>query len=88
MAINLNNRLCRHKNLIERYKAAASRSVSDEPFDALDDKDHSFAREVVRRGFSTNGLAVAVRVIDAPESVHVDAENVLNRINYPLCGRN
>jgi hypothetical protein len=87
MAVNLNNRLRRHKSLIERYKAAAGRPVDEESLSPLDDNDHSFAREVVRRGFSTNGLAVAVRVIDAPESVHVDAENILNRINYPLCGR-
>jgi hypothetical protein len=88
MAVKLGNRLRRHKSLIERYKAAAGRPVDDGPLGPLDDRDHSFAREVVRRGFSTNGLAVAVRPIDAPENAHVDAENILNRINYPLCGRN
>lgn len=88
MAVNLNARLLRHKSLIDRYMAAAGRPIDDEPLDSLESNDHSFAREVVRRGFSPNGLAVAVRVIDAPESVHVDAENILNRINYPLCGRN
>lgn len=88
MSVRLNVRLRRHKRLIERYKAAAGRPLDEDPVNAQDRNDHSFAREVVRRGFSTNGLVVSVRVIDASESVHVDAENILNRINYPLCGRN
>lgn len=88
MAANLNIRLRRHKNLIERYKAAAGRTVEKDPSNPMGSEDHSFAREVVNRCFSPNGLAVAVRIIDTPDSVHVDAENILNRINYPLCGRN
>lgn len=88
MAISLKARLLGHKSLIQTYMAAAGRNVSDELPSASASNDHSFAREVVRRGFSINGLAVAVRVIDAAEAVHVDAENILNRINYPLCGRN
>lgn len=88
MAISLKARLLGHKSLIQRYMAAAGRNVCDEFPSPSESNDHSFAREVVRRGFSINGLAVAVRVIDAAEAVHVDAENILNRINYPLCGRN
>ncbi len=87
MTTSLKRRLLAHKSLIETYMAAAGRTCSDQPPISPDRNDHSFAREVVRRGFSINGLAVAVRVIDAAEAVHVDAENILNRINYPLCGR-
>lgn len=88
MAENLNVRLQVHKGLIERYKAAMGRPVDIGPLTALESSDHSFAREVIRRGFSLNGLVVAVREIDAAENLHLDAENILNRINYPLCGRN
>lgn len=88
MAVDLNCRLRRHKRLIEQYMAAAGRARSDDKLTPMESEDHSFAREVVRRGFSSNGLAVAVRVLNTQEKVHVDAENILNRINYPLCGRN
>jgi hypothetical protein len=88
MAVSLRSRLGRHKRLIERYMAAGGTSVDDELLTLPEKNDHSFARDVVRRGFSTNGLAVAVRLIDSPESVHLEIENILNRINFPLCGRN
>jgi hypothetical protein len=88
MAVNLNSRVRGHKGLIERYKAAGGRSIEDTAATALERNDQSFARQVVNRGFTPNGLTVAIRMIDAAENVHVDAENILNRINYPLCGRN
>lgn len=90
MSVDLRTRLRRHKHLIETYKAADSGRLpeGDAPTSEEDHADHSFAWDVVRRGLSVNRLEVSVRQITAPESVHVDAENILNRINHPLCGRN
>lgn len=88
MSDNLHDRLSRHKTLIAKYKSAIAHPADEASPTDSDDPDHSFARDVVRRGFSTNALVVAIRLVEAPRSVHLDAENILNRINYPLCGRN
>jgi hypothetical protein len=88
MSDNLNGRLRRHKRLIEIYKGAEGRAVGEVPATPLEQADHSFARQVARRGFMVNRLVVSVRVMDGAGDVHLDAENILNRINYPLCGRN
>lgn len=88
MASSLRTRLSKHKRLIERYMSAGGEKLDDGQLTQTEISDQSFAREVVRRGFGTNGLAVAALVIDTPESIHVDIENILNRINFPLCGRN
>ncbi len=90
MSEDLRTRLRTHKRLIGTYKSAEGR-MGVAPSAAAPDaslEDHSFAKEVVRRQFSLNGLVVAVRTIKSRDSAHVDAENVLNRINYPICGRN
>lgn len=88
MSDNLNTRLRRHKRLIEQYKSSPSKHVGESTATAQEKSDQSFARQVARRGFIVSRLVVSVRYIDAAGDVHLDAENVLNRINYPLCGRN
>jgi hypothetical protein len=88
MSDNLYTRVRRHKKLIETYKAGDSIPMPGLILNPAERADRSFAHEVARRGFSLNRLVVSVRYIDAPGNVHVDAENILNRINYPLCGRN
>jgi hypothetical protein len=89
MSVDLRSRLRRHKRLIETFKAAGAeyRPEGDNSASEEDRADHSFAWDVVRRGLSVNRLEVSVRQIAAHEGVHVDAENILNRINFPLCGR-
>lgn len=90
MSVDLNGRVGTHKRLIQDYKRGATFDIGEAGISEEEIADHSFAREVVRRGFSPNRLVVSVRVIEssAAENVHLDAENVLNRINFPLCGRN
>jgi hypothetical protein len=88
MSDNLHRRIGRHKKLIETYRAGDAVPMPGLSASPAEKADHSFARDVARRGFSLNRLVVSVRCIDAPGNVHVDAENILNRINYPLCGRN
>lgn len=88
MSDNLCTRLRTHKSLIERY-ASAEVHITDAP--STDDqtkRDHSFAREVIERRLSLNGLLVAIRPIEGEASEQADVENVLNRINFPICGRN
>jgi hypothetical protein len=90
MSVDLNARVGRHKQLIQAYKRGSFFELSEVPTADEDIADHSFAKDVVRRGFSPNRLVVTVRVIesDVAADIHLDAENILNRINFPLCGRN
>jgi hypothetical protein len=88
MSDSLNRRLRWHQRLIAIYKEAGGHPGPDLPATPLERSDHSFARQVARRGFNVSRLVVAVRLIEAAGDIHLDAENILNRINYPLCGRN
>lgn len=88
MAKGLRNRLLQHRKLIDLYKDAAAAGVIAAPQTEEEQADHSFARDVVRRRFNPNRLVVAVRTMVSDPDARVDIENILNRINFPLCGRN
>ena len=88
MAVNLQTRVLRHKHLIQKYKRGSAFDLDEGELSEEETSDRSFAREVVRRGFSLSRLIVSVRVIESSLNVQLDAENILNRINFPLCGRN
>lgn len=87
IAKNLRRRLESHQAAISRLKD--NTSLSD-PF--IDDDDErvaqSFAQEVVRRGLSVNRLILIVRPAQGDGDEYKDAENVLNRIVFPVCGKN
>lgn len=87
MAKKLRTRLTKHKELIREYLKNQLRgpvAFQDEE----DEADHSFALDVVTRNFAIHKLAVSYRLVAAKDNSHVDVENILNRINFPLCGRN
>jgi len=89
---SLRQRLMRHQYLIEKYWDEFSLTDLDDGVsrDAEEGLDHSFAREVaqLRRLHPDSLLVYALALSDVTKLTVVDAENVLNRINYPLCGRN
>lgn len=84
MATSLRERLMKHKTLIEKLRDAKSRKATDEMIDG----DAGFARQVVARQFDPTNLFVHVRLVKSISNEHVDIENVLNRINFPIFGRN
>jgi len=91
MSKNLNDRLCVHKkliNLYDKHKDFSKFLINSDLLCHEKERDQSFAREVARRGLSVNNLSVAIRLMNVDENEHVDIENILNRIIYPLCGRN
>ncbi len=88
MAKSLRNRLLQHRRLIDHYKDATVAGVIGTPQSEEEQADHSFARDVVRRRFSPNRLVVSVRTMTSDSDARVDIENILKRINFPLCGRN
>ncbi|UJS25032.1 hypothetical protein [Thiothrix winogradskyi] len=79
MAGNLHQRITIHKNNIQKYKA-----IVDEYFFYED----SFAARVVKRKFRLNNLYITIQETSKDENMHVSLENILNRVNYPVLGRN
>lgn len=90
MAEKLGKRLMQHKKLIEKYRSELliedGLRLSPEH---LDDYNHSFAFEVCKRQIIPSRLFVAVNILQDKElKQYVDIENILNRIHFPLFGRN
>ena len=84
MAKNLRERLGRHKQLIETlYDSLRSRNGIE-----IKDNDAGFARQIVARGFDPMTLFVYVHEVDVKTNEQVDVESILNRINFPIFGRN
>lgn len=95
VAKNLRSRLLQHKALIEKFQNAQALEDFTPTAEAADEqsreaeRDHSFAREVsMIRNFATQYLVAYTMSFPVEEHLRVDLENILNRINYPLCGRN
>jgi hypothetical protein len=84
MAQNLRDRLMRHKSMIDvQLDQTRSKAVTD-----LGDGDAGFAKQVVARGFDPMSLFVYVQELDVKNNEQVDLESILNRINFPIFGRN
>lgn len=82
MSDNLQSRVNKHKQLIESYKGHKKLHPD------LDDRDENFAARVAARGMNETKLKVAVMYVPSDENLHNIMENILNRINYPVLGRN
>lgn len=84
MARNLRERLLKHKQLIDSlYDSLKSRNALE-----IKDGDAGFARQIVARGFDPMSLFVYVHEVDVRTNEQVDVESILNRINFPIFGRN
>jgi hypothetical protein len=90
MAKRLSRRIAQHKKLIEYYRSTgAAAEKQDESLEQIDERDHSFAREIASRAIPPTRLVVLVcEVPTARDDEFVDIENILNRIHFPLFGRN
>lgn len=89
MSEKLGRRLQSHRKLIEKYRTKRPESVSSPEIEVTQDqRDQSFARQIASRGINPQRLFVVIRQIDAGANHYVDLENILNRIHYPLLGRN
>lgn len=81
MAINLRDRLIQHRNKIVELRDR------DSPTDN-EMTEAGFANQVVARNFDPTNLFVHITQVTVESSEHNDLENILNRINYPIFGRN
>lgn len=82
MAKNLGTRVQNHKRLIERFR---TEKIMNDDFD---DRDENFAARVVSRKMLTKNLSVSVQYIESDKQIQSTLENIMNRINYPVLGRN
>ena len=82
MALNLRSRLRTHKNKILEFRDNWGSGAMQDTGDA------GFASQVVARGFDPTNLFVHVAEVNVDNGEHNDIENILNRINYPIFGRN
>ncbi len=90
MSENLSNRLKRHKKLIEKYSSQLLSQNTSNRNDKKDgeDRDQSFAMRICSRHIPPTRLFVTISILDDAGKRYVDIENILNRIHYPLLGRN
>lgn len=82
MAINLRSRLKQHRNKIVELRDLQGIASIDDAAEA------GFANQVVARNFDPTNLFVHIAEVDVDTGEHNDLENILNRINYPIFGRN
>lgn len=94
VATSLRVRLLQHVQLIDSLQHLRASAVGDGSGvptggDSEQDRDHKFAYEVsMTRGFRPSSLVVNTLELPVNDIIRFDLENILNRINYPLCGRN
>jgi len=82
MASNLRSRLKQHRNKIVEMRDLQGHGSNDDAADA------GFASQVVARNFDPTNLFVHIAEVNVDTGEHNDLENILNRINYPIFGRN
>ena len=83
MAGELRSRLATHKALIEKYRRLHRQG--EEP---VRNSDAGFAWQVAKRRIPPDRLIVFTCTTAADDKTAVDIENILNRIYYPILGRN
>lgn len=89
MSDNLKSRIWQHKNLIEKFRSQISNPFTAE---TISDDDAGFARQIAARRIPPGRLLVVTcttaTIGKLAGNTHVDIENILNRIYYPILGRN
>jgi hypothetical protein len=84
---SLRKRLATHRNLLEQYRERVGMRDDDDA--TLSDQGHSFAyNAMVLRGWRPTDMVAYVMEMPSAGEMALPTENILNRINYPLCGRN
>lgn len=84
MSVNLRTRLGKHKSLIEKFRVARLNETPPQR-----NSDAGFAWQIAKRQMPPDRLFVFTCVIGSDdENTAIDIENVLNRLYYPILGRN
>ena len=83
MAENLYDRVNTHRRLITKFrkKYKDNQEITDHT------KDESFAKRIAERNFLPTNLKIFIFQIEEQNNI-IEVEHILNKINYPLLGRN
>ncbi|BCO09223.1 hypothetical protein GF1_15990 [Desulfolithobacter dissulfuricans] len=90
MSENIRQRVTKHKRLIEKY-FSENNLVGLKQITGVgtkDVRDHNFAWQIKKRAIPPSRLFVTIKQIAGEDRPYIDIENILNRIQYPLLGRN
>ena len=82
---NLNIRIGDHKKQIQKYK---NQGLYDRDQEDDEANRNTFASEICQRKLPVTRLVVATHVIEYDGGEYIDIENILNRMYYPIFGRN
>lgn len=82
MAINLRSRLRQHRTKIIELRDLQGEAKFEDATEA------GFANQIAARNFDPTNLFVHITEVNVDTGEHNDLENILNRINYPIFGRN
>lgn len=90
MSERLGRRLQRHRNMIEKFRSKRTERPlgTDVQNQSMQQRDQSFAFRVASMQINPQRLFVVIQKINGADNRYVDLENILNRIHYPLLGRN
>lgn len=84
MASNIAKRLLQHKEMmVGMLGNDAYQGVPD-----ITPEERNFAERINQRGFVHDNLFVCVETVSVDGMLHNSVENIMNRINYPVLGRN
>jgi len=84
MASNISTRLSQHKSMIQKESDFTFNQSVYGNETAAYVRDTCFAERIISRKYVTSGMFVVVKEAES----HSAVENILNRINYPILGRN
>lgn len=85
MADNLSKRINQHKKLISDYRDGVSKNSNGSESEI---RDSNFAKRVVSRNYINSNLFVVIKELNYDNKLENTTENIMNRINYPILGRN
>lgn len=89
---NVRQRVMSHQTMIQNDVDFPNRDYNNADIShSQKDRDQSFAAEVCRRNMDPTNLYVAIELVEEfveSDKAPIEAENLLNRINYPVLGRN
>ena len=89
MSKNLKYRISQHCSFIKQLRERSSNPFANTYQFNITDEERNFAERVVEKELPSSRLFLTYQVTDSTdENIHVDLENIINRIYYPIFGRN
>ena len=88
MSSDINQRVIQHVSCIKKYRESAFDPLRRFAEEEISSDEKSFAQRIVEREIPSSCLFLVFQITDDKLDIHVDIENIINRIYYPTLGRN